>query len=441
MLRKLGLWAVLLALLLAACAPATPFASPAPAAPPTAAPTSVPPTAAPPTAAPPTAAPPTAAPPTAAPTAIPAPTANLTEACVTGYAEGVDYFPEKATVEYSAGFTIEYFDHYKVLTVKTPFPGATESFQYALVQCGTPKPKGFTEEQIIEVPVKTIVTMSTTYLPFLEQIGVLDRLAGLDDATYVSNPTVLKMAADGKLKMIGTGATVNVEQALDLRPDLIMAYSSGSPEYDAHPKLIEAGLKVALNAEWLDTSPLGRAEWGKFIAAFFNRETQAEKAFAETAEKYEALKALAAKATGKPRVFVGTPYEGTWYMPGGKSFAAAFLIDAGATYPWADTTDTGSLYLAFEQVFDKAQAADFWLNLGFAPDLKSLTDQDARFADFAAYQAGNVWNNDARTTPNGGNDYYESAVARPDVVLADLVAILHPELMKDHTLTYYRQLK
>jgi iron complex transport system substrate-binding protein len=421
MRRQPGLLTLLLALWLAACAPAAPTQAPTPV--------------------PPTIAPPTAVPPTSAPTAIPAPTANLTEGCVVEYVAGLDYFPEKATVEYSAGFTIEYFGHYKVLTVNTPYPGATESFQYALVQCGTPKPQGFTEEQIIEVPVKSIVSMSTTYLPFLEQIGVLDRLVGLDDATYVSNPTVLKMAADGKLKTIGSGAAVNVEQALDLRPDLIMVYSSGSPEYDAHPKLIEAGLKVALNAEWLDTSPLGRAEWGKFIAAFFNKEAQAEKVFDETAQKYEALKALAAKAASKPVVFVGTPYEGTWYMPGGKSFAAALLIDAGATYPWADTTDTGSLYLSFEEVFDKAKDADFWLNVGFVPDLKSLTNQDARFADFAAYQEGNVWNNDARTTPNGGNDYYESAVARPDVVLADLIAILHPELMKDHTLTYFRQLK
>lgn len=412
------------ALMLAACAPAATLV-------PTEAPTH--------TAVAPTA---TSAPtPTPAPTEVPAPTANLTDACVTNFAAGLDYFPEKTTVQYSAGFSIDYFGYYKVLTVKTPFPGATESLQYALVQCGTPKPEGFAEEQIIEVPVRRIVSLSTTYLPFLDKLGVLDRLVGLDDATYVSNEMVLKMAADDKLTIIGTGSTVNVEQALDLQPDLIMAYSSGSPEFDAHPKLIEAGLKVAVNAEWLDTSPLGRAEWGKFIAAFFNKEARAEAIVAETAEKYQALQALAATAETKPAVFVGTPYEGTWYMPGGKSFAGAFLTDAGATYPWADTPDTGSLFLAFEEVFDKAQSADYWLNLGFVADLKSLTNQDARFADFAAYKSGNVWNNDARTTANGGNDYYESAVANPDVVLADMIAILHPELMKDHTFTYFRQVK
>lgn len=424
MVRKflVGLWLIGV---LAACAPAT-----------TPAPTTIPPTTAPPTQAP----APTSVP-TELPTAVPAPTANLTEACASDYVAGTDYFPEKATVQYSTGFAIEYFGNYKVLTVNTPFPGATESFQYALVQCGTPKPEGFADEQIIEVPVKSIVTMSTSYLPFLEALDVLDKLVGLDDATYVSNETVLKLAADGKLKTIGSGAAVNVEQALDLQPDLIMAYSSGSPDYDAHPKLIEAGLKVALNAEWLDTSPLGRAEWGKFIAVFFNKEAVAEAVFSATALHYEELKALAASAESKPTVFVGTPYEGTWYMPGGKSFAAAFFVDASANYPWADTTDTGSLFLAFEEVFDKAKDADYWLNLGYVPDLKSLTDQDGRFVDFVAYQNGNVWNNDARTSANGGNDYYESAVAKPDVVLADLIAILHPELMPEHTFTYMRQVK
>src|SRR5690606_29674146 len=112
-------------------------------------------------------------------------------------------------------------------------------------------------------------------LPFLDELGLLDRLVGLDDATYVSNPTVLKMAEEGKLTMIGYGAGVNVEQALELSPDLILTYGSGALDYDAHPVLIEAGLKTVVNAEWLDVSPLGRAEWGKFIAIFFNKEADA----------------------------------------------------------------------------------------------------------------------------------------------------------------------
>lgn len=372
-----------------------------------------------------------------------APENNLTDACV---AEGefdasIDYFPEKTTLTHTDGFSVEYFNNYKLVTVKTPYPGAGESMQYVLVQCGTPAPEGFLDEQIIEVPVQTVVTMSTSYLPFLDELGLLDRLVGLDDATYVSNPTVLKMAEEGKLTMIGYGAGVNVEQALELSPDLILTYGSGALDYDAHPVLIEAGLKTVVNAEWLDVSPLGRAEWGKFIAIFFNKEADAEALFAQTVEQYNEYAALATGVTEKPTVFTGSDYQGTWSMPGGNSFAAAFLKDAGADYLWADDTSTGSLPLAFEAVFEKAQSAEYWVNVGYFFTLNDLLAADARYADFAVYQSGNIWNNDAITSATGGNDYYESAVAHPELVLADLIKIFHPELLPDYELVYYRQLK
>ncbi len=413
MLRKLSILALAFALLLAGCVPAT---TPAPA--PTVVPTQPTPT-------------------------LEAPVHNLTDGCIPEgkFSPEIDYFPEKATLQYTDGFSIEYHNSYKVVTVKTPWPGASESLQYALVQCGAPAPEGFTEAQIIEVPVKSIVTMSTSYLPFLDELGLLDRLVGLDDATYVSNPTVLKMAEEGKLTMLGYGSGVNVEKALELKPDLIMTYGSGAPEYDAHPVLLQAGLKVVINAEWLDTSPLGRAEWGKFIAAFFNKEAQAENLFADKAKQYNDLKVLAANVATKPTVFTGSAYQGTWNVPGGNSFAAAFLKDAGAAYLWADDPSSGSLPLAFEAVFEKAQNADFWLNVGFVGSLDDLKAMDTRYADFAAFQNGNVWNNDAKTSPNGGNDYYESAVAHPELVLADLIKIFHPDLLPEHNLVYYRQLK
>lgn len=381
-----------------------------------------------------------------APTEIPvaaAPEHNLTDGCVVEgeFDASVDYFPEKATLTHTDGFSVEYFNNYKIVTIQTPYPGATEPMQYALVQCGTPAPEGFLPEQIINVPIMTVATMSTTYLPFLDELGLLDRLVGLDDATYVNNPTVLKMAEEGKLTMLGYGAGVNVEKALELHPDLIITYGSGMSEYDAHPVLIEAGLKVVVNAEWLDTNPLGRAEWGKFIGVFFNKEADAEALFARTVEQYQEYAALAKGVTEKPSVFTGSAYQGTWSMPGGNSFAATFLKDAGANYLWADDTSTGSLPLAFEAVFEKAQSADKWMNVGFYFTLNDLLSADARYAEFAAYKNGGIWNNDAKLSANGGNDYYESAVAHPELVLADLIKIFHPELLPDHVLVYYRPLK
>lgn len=368
---------------------------------------------------------------------------NLTDSCVIEgeFDASVDYFPEKATLTHTDGFSVEYFNNYKVVTVKTPYPGAAESIQYVLVQCGTPAPEGFLDEQIINIPVQTVVIMSTSYLPFLDELGLLDRLVGLDDATYVSNPAVLKMAEEGKLAMIGYGSGVNVEQALELSPELIFTYGSGAPDYDAHPVLIEAGLKTVVNAEWLETTPLGRTEWGKFIAVFFNKEADAQALFAKTVERYSEYAAVVASATERPTVFTASDYQGIWSMPGGNSFAAAFFKDAGADYLWADDTSTGSLPLAFEAVFEKAQGAEYWVNVGYFFTLDDLLAADARYADFNAYQSGNIWNNDARISPNGGNDYYESAVAHPELVLADLIKIFHPELLPDHELVYYRQLK
>ncbi len=381
--------------------------------------------------------------PTPAAPVIVTPETNLTDGCIIEgeFDASIDYFPEKATLTHTDGFTVEYFNNYKIVTVATPYPGATESVQYVLVQCGTPAPEGFLDEQIVEVPIQSIVTMSTTYLPFLDDLGVLDRLVGLDDATYVSNPTVLKMAEEGKLTMIGYGSGVNVEQTLELSPDVVMTYGSGFPDYDAHPVLLDAGLKVVLNAEWLDTSPLGRAEWGKFIAAFFNKEAAAEALFADTVQKYNDLMALVADVADKPTVFTNSDYQGTWSMPGGNSYAAAFIKDAGGDYLWSDDPSTGSLPLAFEAVFERAQNADYWLNIGFFFTLEDLKAADARYADFAAFQSGDIWNNDAKTSAAGGNDFYESAVAHPEVVLADLVKILHPDLLPDHELVYYRQMK
>jgi iron complex transport system substrate-binding protein len=366
---------------------------------------------------------------------------NLVDGCVQTFDEQIDYFPEKVTLTHAQGFSVEYHNNYKVVTITTPWRDAKAGFQYVLVQCGTPAPEGFEKAAVIEVPVKSVIMMSTTYLPYLEPLGILDRLVGVDDFTYISTPAVRQLIKENKLKAIGSGSTVNVEAAIDLAPNLIMTYGSGSSEYDSHPKLLEAGLKVVINAEYMDTTPLGTTEWLKFMAVFFNREGAAEKVFSETATNYDRLATLVQTATTKPTVFTNMPYQGTWYMPGGQSYVATILADAGAKYLWEDDKTTGSIPLAFEIVFERAAAADYWLNIGFVSDLDALIKTDARFADFRAFQLGNVWNNDRWTNENGGNDYYEQGVARPDLVLADLIAIFHPELMADHQFIFYRQLK
>ena len=381
---------------------------------------------------------PTAVPdPTEEPT-VEAPTTNLTDGCVENYDESVDYFPEKATISHADGFTVEYFNNYKVVTVAAPWLGAEDSATYLLVQCGTPAPEGFADAVTIDVPITSFVSMSTTYLPYLDQFGLLDTLVGVDFGFYAYNPNVQEKLAAGELVELGSGSTVNVEAALALEPDVIMTSASGSADFDTHPKLEEVGLTVVLNADYLDVTPLGRAEWGKFIATFYNEEAQAEAAFNTVATEYESLVALAADVAERPSVFANTPYEGTWYMPGGQSYTAQLFAAAGADYLWGEDESTSTLFLDFETVFDRAADADYWLNQGFVTTLADLEATDERFADFAAFQNDTLYNYDLRTNEFGGNDFFESAAANPNLVLADLIKIFHPELVPDHEFVYYR---
>ena len=370
------------------------------------------------------------------------PDQNLHDGCVASYDPAVDYFPQKLSVAYASGFDVEYHNNYKVVTVTNPWQGAQESFRYVLLQCGTPAPEGV-EGAVVEVPVKNIIAMSTTYLPTLEDLGLVDRLIGLDSYMWTTNPAVRTRIESGDIAEIGGGAAVNVELTLDLDPALVMTYGTGFADYDTHPVLLEAGIPVALNGDFVEQSPLGRAEWMKFIALFFNREADAAAQFDTVAMEYHAVAELTATLTERPSVLLGSVYNGTWYVAGGGSYMARLLADAGAAYLWSDEGDVGALPLDFESVYAVAAEAEFWLNPdnSFWFSVENVLDSDPRYGDFAPLKRGQMYNNNARVNENGGNAYYEEGAAHPERVLKDLVKILHPHLLPDHELRFYQQVQ
>jgi iron complex transport system substrate-binding protein len=370
------------------------------------------------------------------------PSQGANSPCPVAYDPDQDYFPDKVQLDYAVGFAVEYHNHYKVVTVKTPWQGADQAFEYVLVQCGAPIPSGYDQAQIIEVPIETVVALSTTYLPHLELLDQVDALVGVDQFQRVNTPRVRDQIDRGELVEFSSGTTLDIERLLVADPDLVMTFSTGNPDTDSYPRLIQAGLPVALVAEYLEETPLGQAEWLKFTALFFNQEARAEAVFRDLAQTYAELQQMAQTAAKRPTVLTGSSYNGTWYVPGGKSFVAQLLADAGADYLWADTDTTGSLPLDFEAVYDRAAEADVWVNL----NQPWLTRQEAiaadpRYGQFLAFQSGHVFNNNARTNGSGGNDYLESGIVNPQVVLADLITIFHPELLPDHELVYYQKLQ
>lgn len=362
--------------------------------------------------------------------------------CVQAYRAEQDYFPEKVTIQYAQGFEVDYHKHYKVISVKNPWRNAAQTFQYVLVQCGTPTPDGFDPAQVVQVPVRRVVMLSTTHLGHLEKLKLLDTLVGMSNPKLVYSKAVQETLQQNQVSAVGSNASLNIETVLDLAPDLVTTYGTGNPKNDAHPKLLEAGLPVAINAEYMESSPLGKAEWMKFTALFFNQENIANQQFELIAQRYQSIAAIAQKAQRKPTVLTGFSSSGTWYQPGGKSYVAQLIKDAGGVYLGGNNGDRGSTPMSFEAVYERALNAQVWINGSQTwQQLSDIAKADERYQKIPAFQAGQVFNNNARVNQFGGNDYWQSGVMSPDQVLADLVKILHPELLGNHQLFYYRALK
>ncbi len=346
--------------------------------------------------------------------------------------------PTTTGLAYTKGFSIERLPGYDRIEVKTPWPGAARNFVYILYKRGSKKPSGLKADGFFEVPLRRVVSFSTTYLPQIAALGRADSIVGVDNAAYVSSPEIRARIEAGKTVETTRNWAPNIELMISLAPDAVFSYGMGN-EWDKHPKMAEAGLPVVISGEWNETNPLARAEWIKFIAAFYGEEARAATYFDEMAASYERIRALAAASVERPRVLVNGPFQGSWPVSGGRSYMAAFLADAGSSYLWADDPGTGGLTLSVEAVFSRALKADYWLNPALAVNSKAdLIAMDSRFASLPAVSAGRVWNNNLRLGPGGGNDYFESAVLHPDKVLADLVKIFHPGLLADAPFTYYK---
>jgi iron complex transport system substrate-binding protein len=357
--------------------------------------------------------------------------------CITDFRAGTDYFPDKSTVLDATNFTLSYHDSYQVLTVEQPYPhGRPES--YVLVRCGAPTPAltgDLAGAQPITVPVASLYSASSTQLGMITELGRADIVTGVADAADVVDPQLRQRISSGRTVGYAPGGQVNVELVAAAHPDVLVSAGMDEPGY---PKLRDAGIRVLADAEWLEATPLGRAEWIKVLAALTGTEKKAGQVYGRLRDDYTAV---ARKSAGARRVEVlsGTMYQGSWSMPAGGDYAGRLILDAGGSYPWARDTRSGSLQLNFESVYANAGQAPLWL---VAEDWKTIGDAvaaDNRYGELAAVRNGQVWSATKTRGPGGGNDYWERGPARPDLVLGDLVAILHPELAPHHEFTFYRR--
>jgi iron complex transport system substrate-binding protein len=201
------------------------------------------------------------------------------------------------------------------------------------------------------------------------------------------------------------------------------------------------GIKVIINGDYLETDPLGRAEWIKLFGALYCKEHLADSIFNSEVNEYIRLKSfISGNIRSRPKVLLGLPFKDTWYISPGNSFISKLINDSGGDYLWKETESSFSMPYGIENVYLKGLTADYWLNIGSAGSKKEISSVDPRLNDLQCFKNDNLFNNNKRITSSGGNDYWESASLYPHLLLKDIATILHPELFRDQELFYYRKI-
>jgi iron complex transport system substrate-binding protein len=339
-------------------------------------------------------------------------------------------------IQYAEGFNIIHTDDYTKIIVFNPWKrGEVYDIYYLIKDAKVFVPS---DGHKVMIPLKSLMVNSATHLGFLDLLGETDKVTGVCSASSIYNPSILQGVEEGKIMDLGDSFNLDIERLLLLKPHAVMT-SAYHAEDENSKRMNQSGLTVLYNIEWQEKSLLGRAEWIKFIGAFFDKENLADSIFDDVAGRYHTIKKQANLATGTPSVLSGQDFRGTWSMPGGQSFNARLFRDAGARYYYADNNASGSIATTMEEALLYFEQADVWIGVQTST-LEELAKTNKKYKLFKAYQKRNVYNTFKRTTATGGNDYWESGVARPDLLLSDMIKVLHPSLLPGYELTYMESL-
>ena len=343
--------------------------------------------------------------------------------------------------KYAHGFQVEKKKNLTKLSVFNPWEKAENiSVNYYLLKKGTPLPDSLKNEKIIRTPVERVICLSTTHIAFLGALDEIQSIAGISGSQYVSNTKLRQQIENGTVPDVGYGQNLNYEEIVSQQPELVMVYGIGSEVTSYTQKLEELGIPVILIAEYLEENPLGKTEWINFIGALFEKEKEAADYFSEIEASYLELKEKVNNKTDKPKVLVGSPYKDTWWVPGGKSYMANLIWDAGGDYLGKETGTNESYAISFENALAWGSQADVWINMGNLKSKKEIRAANERLASLKVFREGKIFNNTKRLSSHGGNDFWESGTVHPHWILRDLITIFYPETL-DAEMVYYEEIK
>ncbi len=285
-----------------------------------------------------------------------------------------------------------------------------------------------------------IACLSSTILGYLTKLGCEKNIVAIDNKNYVSNSIVLQNINAKKCSEIAVSGDLNIEATVQINPTIIFSNQTTNKSFDKL-KSISPNTTFINCLDYLETSPLAKAEWIKLFGYIFNRQNKADSIFESVEKKYLALCKLTDTCKTKPTVFTQLSYGDTWYCPGGKSYVSCLLKNAGANYVFSNNSKTGSEPYSFEKVFTTCNKTQYWIDLFNCNSKKEILDLDKKYENFYAFKSGNLYNNNAKQISLGANPIYENGVMEPDIILSDLIRIFHPEILPNHQLIYYKQIK
>ena len=339
---------------------------------------------------------------------------------------------------------VSFAQNFKIYPLETGYKlvikySSTESEYYLFNDTAT-IPDHLANKTIIRTPVKSAVAFSSTQWSVFQKLGEIDRVKGILESNYTKNEEILALVAEGRITDVGMSTNVNAEKLINIQPDLILYTPYPGIDFSHLGEL--SGATMLSFPDYLESHPLGRAEWMKVVGLLCGKEKETKEWFDNVARRYETLSERCSSVEAKPTVFSDLPFENQWYVPGGKSYIAKIFADAGGDYVWKDNESAGSLHIDAESVLLKAQQADFWrvINSYDTPfTYERLEKENELYPLFKAFEKRQLLVCDVREC-----GYFEKSQYEPDVLLADFIYHFHPELLtdewKNYTPTYFKLL-
>ena len=342
--------------------------------------------------------------------------------------------------KYAKGFNIKKLndDNY-LITISNPWQ-EVENIHYDYFFSKQKNASHSNSSQII-FPLNRVMCLSTTHIAFIEKLNATDKIIGISNPHLAFSEKVRKRFEAGLIADIGFDQSLNFETIINAKPDLIFIYGVGGENAQFYNKLNELGLNTIFIGEYLEENPLAKLEWIKLFGLLFNEEALANQIFLETENEYLALLHRIPENENSPTVLFNLPWKGTWFVPGGNSYLAQMIKLCKGKYLWEDNNSRSTIPLSVESVIVKGSEAEIWLNPGNAKTKDDILLEDSRLESFPPFINGRIYNFNKRINENGGNDYWESGVVNPHLILKDLIAILHPDAIPNHEFYYYRQVE